>query len=67
MKDQTVRASNAKQSVVDKLTYDRDYLNKLNTGKRENEVLHKNTLEYKSLMHAKQKEFETSLQVKQKK
>ena len=48
VKDQTVRADNAKSTVVKKLEYDRGYADRLNTRKKENEVLHKNTLEYKS-------------------
>ena len=51
VKDQTVRADNAKSSVVEKLAYDRGYADRLNTRKKENEVLHKNTLEYKSQQH----------------
>lgn len=54
VKDQSVRASNARSSVMDKLNYDKGYADRLNTRKRENEVLHKNTLEYKSQMHTKQ-------------
>lgn len=49
---------------MDKLKYDRGYQDRLNTRKRENEVLHKGTLEYKSDMHGKQKNFETDLAVK---
>jgi hypothetical protein len=44
VKDQTVRADNAKASVVAKLEADKDYKDTLNTRKKENEVLHKNTL-----------------------
>ena len=53
VKDQTVRADNARTSVMDKLNYDKGYKDRLNTRKRENEVLHKGTLEYKSEMHMK--------------
>jgi hypothetical protein len=45
--DQLVRATNAKNSVIDKITYDRGYAERLVTQKKENEVLHKKTLEYK--------------------
>lgn len=38
---------------MDKLNYDKGYKDRLNTRKRENEVLHKGTLEYKSEMHMK--------------
>jgi len=48
VKDQTVQATNAKTAVVQKLEYDRGFKERLNTRKKENEVLHKNTLEYKS-------------------
>jgi hypothetical protein len=44
-----------------KLEYDRGYTDRLNTRKRENEVLHKNTLEYKSSQHEKQQAAERSL------
>jgi hypothetical protein len=54
VKDHSVRADNARTSVMGKLNYDKGYMDRLNTRKRENEVLHKNTLEYKSEMHAKQ-------------
>jgi len=53
VKDQSVRADNNKHSVLGKLEYDRGYTDRLNTRKRENEVLHKNTLEYKSSQHEK--------------
>lgn len=59
--DQLVRATNAKNSVIDKITYDRGYAERLVTQKKENEVLHKKTLEYKQGMHSKQKEFEENL------
>ena len=48
VKDQLVMADNAKATVVSKLEYDKGYADRLNTRKKENEVLHKNTLEYKS-------------------
>lgn len=67
VKDQTVRADNARSSVLEKLNYDKGYKDRLNTRKRENEVLHKNTLEYKSEMHAKQQAFETDLKMGTKK
>ena len=62
-----MRADNARTSVMDKLNYDKGYKDRLNTRKRENEVLHKGTLEYKSEMHMKQKAFEGELAVKQRK
>lgn len=61
MSDQLVRATNAKNDVLEKITYDRGYGERLITQKKENEVLHKKTLEYKQGMHSKQKEFEQNL------
>ena len=52
---------------MEKLAYDQQYKDRLQTRKKENEVLHKNTLEYKSQMHAKQMEFKQQLSVNQKK
>ena len=49
-----MRADNNKTSVLEKLEYDRGYKDRLNTRKLENEVLHKNTLEYKASQHEKQ-------------
>ena len=48
VKDQTLRADNAKSSVMEKLVTDKDYADRLNTRKKETEVLHKNTLQYKA-------------------
>ena len=67
VKDQRVRADNAKATVVEKLEYDKGYSNRLNTRKKENEVLHKNTLEYKSQQHQKQHENEQKLKEAEKK
>lgn len=53
VKDNTVRANNAKTDVLEKLKYDKGYGERLATRKKENEVLHKNTLEYKTTMHEK--------------
>ena len=52
---------------MNKLNYDRDYTDRLETRKRQNEVLHKNTLEYKSSMHQKQKAAESALKEADKK
>ncbi len=62
-----MRAENAKTSVLEKLEYDRGYTDRLNTRKRENEVLHKNTLEYKASQHEKQAHAESNLREAQKK
>ena len=57
MSDQLVRATNFKNEVVSKLEYDKGYQERLGTRKKENEQLHKKTLEYKSNMHEKTKQF----------
>jgi len=56
-----VRATNAKNEVTAKITYDRGFAERLQTQKKENEVLHKKTLEYKQNMHEKQRGFEDDL------
>jgi len=65
--DQLVRATNAKNEVLEKIDYDRGYAERLVTQKKENEVLHKKTLEYKQGMHQKQKDFEDNLKEVEKK
>ena len=65
--DQLVRATNAKNEVLEKIDYDRGYAERLVTQKKENEVLHKKTLEYKQGMHQKQKDFEDNLREVEKK
>lgn len=59
-----MRAEYSKQGVLEKITYDRGYQDRLSVRKKDNEVLHKKTLEYKSNMHAKQKDFEQELREK---
>lgn len=44
VKDQTVRATNKKNDVIEKLMIDKAYGDKLEVRKHENEMLHKNTL-----------------------
>lgn len=44
--DALVRANYARSSVMDKVSRDRQYSTELQTRKKENEVLHKNTLAY---------------------
>lgn len=61
MKDFTIRAENAKTSVMEKLKYDKGYEERLGVRKKENEVLHQNVLGYKTAMHAKQAQFEQDL------
>lgn len=58
MKDESVRAKNARDTVMQKLEYDKGFQERLQTQKRENEVIHKGVLEYKSDMHDRQAEFE---------
>lgn len=58
VKDETVRAGNARETVMEKLRYDQGYQERLQTQKKENEVIHKGVLEYKSEMHGRQAEFE---------
>ena len=48
-----MRAQNAKADVLEKVGYDRGYTDRLTQRKRENEVLHKSTLEYRNRMHEK--------------
>ena len=62
-----MRADNAKTTVVGKLENDRDYADRLNTRKKENEVLHKNTLQYKATQHEKQMHFKMDLREKERK
>ena len=60
--DQLVRATNAKNDVMAKITYDRNFAERLSTQKKDNEVLHKKTLEYKQNMHEKQRNQKHNLQ-----
>jgi len=59
--DQLVRAENAKNEVIEQIKYKQGYADRLVTQRKENEVLHKKTLEYKQGMHEKQREFEQNL------
>ena len=61
VKDETVRATNAKSTVMAKLEYDKSYEERLLSKRKENEVIHKSVLEYKSDKHHQQKQFETQL------
>ena len=56
-------ATNAKNQVLNKLSKDRAFDDKLATQKKENEIIHKGVLEYKTEMHEKQKEQENKLKV----
>lgn len=44
VKDQTIRAENKKNEVMDKLEYDLEYKERLEVRKKENEMLHKKIL-----------------------
>ena len=59
--DKLNRAQNARNDVLEKITYDRGFTERLNQRKKENEVLHKTTLEYRNMMHEKQRNFESEL------
>lgn len=61
MKDHTIRAKNAKDTVLAKLEVDRQFEEKLKTKRKENEVIHKGVLEYKAEMHEKQQQQEREL------
>lgn len=48
---------------MDKLEYDKDFTERLESKKKENEVVHKGILEYKSDMHGDQRDFASQLKV----
>ena len=48
---------------MEKLEYDKGFGERLETQKRENEIIHKGVLEYKTEMHEKQKIFEDKAKV----
>ena len=58
VKDETVMATNARNTVLEKLEYDKQVEETLKTKRKENEVLHKQTLEYKGDQHEREREFE---------
>jgi len=51
VKDQTVRADNKKNEVIEKLEVDKKYQDRLTIRKKENEMLHKNTLKSHWALH----------------
>ena len=67
VKDLQVMAVNNKNTVQDKIDYDKGYKDRLETRKMENEILHKEVLEYKTDKYEKQKDQEVTLKVKQQK
>lgn len=58
-----MRAKNNKDTVLDKLTYDQGYNDRLVTMRKENEKLHKGVLEYKTDIHDKHKAFEDQAKI----
>jgi hypothetical protein len=67
VKDLTINATNNKTTVQNKITFDGGYKERLGTRKMENEILHKEVLEYKNTKFAKQKIQEETLKTKEKK
>ena len=67
VKDEIIRATNARTSVMDKLKYDREYQDRLQTMKRENEVIHKGVLEYRTDMHERQLTYEAQTRINKEK
>jgi len=45
--EQLINAQNSRQQVLEKVMYDKGYEDRLTERKKENEVVHQNTLEYK--------------------
>ena len=45
--EQLINARNSRQQVLEKVMFDKGYEERLLTKKKENEVVHQNTLEYK--------------------
>lgn len=64
VKDETIRAYNAKDTVMEKITYDQAYQERLSVRKKENETLHKGDLAYHTDMHERQKVFVEEQKVK---
>jgi len=56
VKDQTIRATNKKTEVQEKIDYDQSYADKLTKIQKENEAFHKGVLEYRTQMHTMQME-----------
>ena len=48
---------------MEKLEYDKGYSERLENQKRENEIIHKGVLEYKTEMHEKQRVYEAKIKV----
>lgn len=67
VKDLQKMALNNKNVIQDKIDYDKGYKERLETRKMENEILHKEVLEYKAEKYEKQKDQEVTLKVKQQK
>jgi hypothetical protein len=67
VKDLSINAQNNKKTVQNKIEYDKGYKTRLVTRKMENEILHKEVLEYKNTKYAKQRIHEENLKTKQQK
>lgn len=67
VKDLTINATNNKSTVQAKIDYDKGYKDRLETRKMENEILHKEVLDYKNTKYAKQKDQEENLKTTTKK
>lgn len=65
VKDLSINAQNNKKTVQNKIEYEKGYKGRLETRKMENEILHKEVLEYKNTKYAKQKIQEETLKTKQ--
>ena len=55
VKDLSINAQNNKKTVQNKIDYDTGYKGRLETKKMENEILHKEVLEYKNTQYANEK------------
>ena len=64
VKDLTINATNNKRTIQNKIDYDKGYKERLETRKMENEILHKEVLDYKNTKYAKQKIQEETLKAK---
>lgn len=65
VKDLSINAQNNKKTVQNKIEFDKGYKGRLETRKMENEILHKEVLEYKNTKYAKQRIQEETLKTKQ--
>ena len=61
VKDLSIRAKNNRDEVVEHVRKTQSYREQVETKKRENEILHKGDLAYKTQMYQKQRKFEDGL------